>query len=104
GSAPPAVLVLALSEAQAELLRRLTARSPVLQNRPFHLEISVPGEVRHRECDVLVVSLTRSHPHRCVPLGEDATDLALALTRVRQRLLIFGDTGTLMRPAQWQGA
>jgi hypothetical protein len=102
GKGTPAVLVLALSEAQAELLRRLTARSTVLQGRPFALEIAVPGQVRQRECDVLVLSLTRSH-HRCAPLGEDAGDLALALTRPRQRLVIFGDVGTLVKRAHWHG-
>jgi hypothetical protein len=103
GSVSAGVLVLALSEAQADLLRRLTARSALLQSRPFRLEITVPGQVRHREADVLVISLTRSHSHRCVPLGEDIGDLPLALTRARQRLLVFGDLGTLIRRAHWQG-
>jgi hypothetical protein len=103
GKGAPAVLVLALYEAQAELLRRLVARSPLLQARAFALEIAVPGQVRQRECEVLVLSLTRSHAHRCVPLGEDAADLALALTRSRRRILVFGDIGTLMKRTQWQG-
>ncbi len=97
------MLVLALYEAQAELLRRLVGRSAILRARPFPLEIAVPSQVRHRECDVLVLSLTRSHAHRCVPLGEDAADLALALTRPRQRLLVFGDLGTLVKRTNWQG-
>jgi hypothetical protein len=103
GSGTPSVLVLALYEAQAEMLRRLTARSPILQARTFALEISVPGQAHHRECDVLVLSLTRSHAHRCVPYGEDIADLAMALTRARQRLLVFGDLGTLFKRTQWQG-
>ncbi len=103
GKGPCGVLVLALYEAQAELLRRLVSRSPALQNRRFPLEITVPGQVRHRECDVLVLSLTRSHAHRCVPYGEDVADLALALTRPRHRALIFADPGTLARRAHWQG-
>ena len=103
GSATPSVLVLALYEAQAEMLRRLTARSPILQGRSFALEISVPGQTRQRECDVLVLSLTRSHAHRCVPYGEDVADLAMALTRARQRVLVFGDLGTLYKRTQWQG-
>ena len=99
----PSVLVLALSEAQAELLRRLAHRSAALQKRPFPLEIAVPGKARQRECDVLVLSLTRSHAHRCVPFGEDAADLARALTRPRQRLLVFGDPGALVKRTHWQG-
>jgi hypothetical protein len=104
GSGTPSVLVLALYEAQAEMLRRLTARSPILQARKFALEISVPGQACHRECDVLVLSLTRSHAHRCVPYGEDSADLAMALTRARRRVLVFGDLGTLFKRTQWQGA
>ena len=103
GKATPAVLVIALYEAQAELLRRLVGRSAILRSRPLALEIASPAQVRQRECDVLMVSLTRSHSHRCVPFGDDAADLALALTRARQRLLVFGDPGTLVRRTQWQG-
>jgi hypothetical protein len=103
GKGVPAILVLALYESQAELLRRLTARSAILKGRGLALEIAVPGQVRHRECDVLVLSMTRSHTHRCVPLGDDATDLALALTRPRQRILVFGDIGTLNKRVQWHG-
>jgi hypothetical protein len=99
----PSVLVLALYEAQAELLRHLAARSTALQARSFQLEIAVPNQARHRECDVLVLSLTRSHAHRCVPFGENAADLAVAMTRPRERLLIFGDLGTLVKRTHWHG-
>lgn len=103
GQATTRVLVVALYDAQAELLRRLVERSAILKSRPLALEIAAPGQVRQRECDVLVVSLTRSHTHRSVAFGEDVADLAVTLTRARQRLLIFGDPGTLMRRCQWQG-
>jgi hypothetical protein len=103
GKAAPSVLVVALYAAQAELLRRLVARSALLRSCPFPLEVAAPGQARQRECDILVLSLTRSHAHRCVPLGEDAADLALALTRPRQRLVVFGDIGTLAKRTQWHG-
>jgi hypothetical protein len=103
GKGAPAILVVALHEAQAELLRRLTARSAILASRPLALEITASSQLRQRECDVLVLSLTRSHAHRCVPLGDDATDLALALTRPRQQLVVFGDLGTLVKRSHWQG-
>ncbi len=103
GQAAPGVLVVALYKAQAELLRRLVGRSAVLQARPLALEIASAAQVRHRECDVLVVSLTRSHTHRSVAFGDDVADLAVALDAARHRLLIFGDPGTLLRRSQWHG-
>jgi hypothetical protein len=103
GKGMPAVLVLALYDAQAELIRRLVERSEVLRSRPFPLEVAGPPRARQRECDVLVLSLTRSHAHRCVPFGEGPADLALALTRPRRRLLVFGDPGTLVKRSGWHG-
>jgi hypothetical protein len=47
--------------------------------------------------------LTRSHSHRAVSYGDDVHHLALALTRSRSRLLVFGDPGTLARRGQWEG-
>jgi hypothetical protein len=52
----------------------------------------------------LFLSLTRSHSHRAVPLGEDPAWLPLALTRAAGRLVLFADAGTLARRIQWPGA
>jgi len=51
----------------------------------------------------MLVSLTRSHTHRAVTFGDSPQTLALALTRARDRLLLFGDPGTLVRRSQWLG-
>jgi superfamily I DNA and/or RNA helicase len=67
------------------------------------LEVGVPALFRQRECPVVLVSLTRSHTHRAVSYGEGPQALALALTRARDRLLLFGDPGTLVRRSHWQG-
>ena len=87
-----------------ELLGLLIGRSAALKNTPVRIELGVPSAFRQRECQVALVSLTRSHTHRAVSYGEGPHALALALTRAAARLLLFGDPGTLVRRSQWQGA
>jgi hypothetical protein len=99
----PEVAVLALYEGQTELLRRLIGQSEVLRAHPVLLEIGVAGRFRQRECEVVFLSLTRSHAHRSVPYGTDVADLALALTRARRKLYVFGDLGTMVKRTHWQG-
>jgi hypothetical protein len=98
--APGPVAVLALSAAQAELIRRLARAAPGL---PADLVIDVPAALRQREAGTVVVSLTRSHAHRAVPYGDEPDWLPLALSRGRGRLVLVGDPGTLARRAQWDG-
>jgi hypothetical protein len=99
-TAPGPVAVLALSAAQAELIRRLARGEPGL---PTDLLIDVPPALRQREAGTVVVSLTRSHTHRAVFYGDDPDWLPLALSRGRGRLVLVGDPGTLARRAQWDG-
>jgi hypothetical protein len=99
----PQVAVISPSSAQVELLRRLIERSTVLARAPWAVEVNVPAAFRHRECWVGLVSLTRSHSHRSVTWADTPQTLALALTRARWQLLLFGDPGTLARRADWQG-
>ena len=90
-------------EAQVELIRRLIRRSPALAASPVAVEVGLPGIFRHRDCQVAIVSLTRSHTHRAVTYGEHPRGLVLAMTRARSRVIVFGDPGTLARRSQWQG-
>ncbi len=99
----PEVVVLALFEGQADLLRRLLSRSEVLRAHPIPFEVAVHAQLRQRECAVVLLSLTRSHAHRSVPFGADVADLAVALTRARHKLYVFGDPGTLVKRTHWQG-
>jgi hypothetical protein len=96
----PAVAVIALYPSQAELIRLLAARVPALEACPLVIEIGTPEQFRQRECLTALVSMTRSHPHRPVSFGEGPQALALALTRARARLILFGDPGTLVRRCQ----
>jgi hypothetical protein len=100
GASPPAVV--ALYPAQAELIRLLLGRSRAFAGRRAPV-VDVPAAFREREFDTVLVSLTRSHAHRAVTFGEGPEFLALALTRARLRLVLFGDAGTLARRAQWAG-
>jgi hypothetical protein len=94
--------VIALYRAQAELIRRLVANSPVLA--ASSIDIGTPADFQEGEYATVLVSLTRSHSHRAVPFGEGPHALATALTRARSRLLIFGDPGTLARRSEWTNA
>jgi hypothetical protein len=86
-----------------ELIRKLIERSALLARSPLAVEVNVPAAFRHRECAVALVSLTRSHGHRAVTWADAPQTLALALTRARWQLWLFGDPGTLARRAGWQG-
>jgi hypothetical protein len=99
--APSPVGVLALTAAQASLIRQLVARANVLVGAD--ITVTVPPGLRQREMKTLIVSLTRSHVNRAVYYGEDPTWLPLALARCRERLILVGDPGTLARRAQWDG-
>jgi hypothetical protein len=102
GGGAHSLAVVALSAAQAELIRLLAERSPALAAGPA-VRVDVPAGFREEEFDTVLVSLTRSHAHRAVPFGEGPALLALALTRARRRLVVFGDAGTLARRGQWAG-
>jgi hypothetical protein len=89
------VVVTATYPAQVALLRLLCSPSA---------HVRLPEELAHRECDVLVLSLTRSHFSRAVTYGDNPVAMVQMLTRPRKRLVIAGDPGTLARRAQWEGA
>ena len=93
--------VVALFPAQAELIRRLLVQVPALA--ALEIRVDTPAGFSQQECAIVVLSLTRSHGNRAVCYGEGPQALALALTRVRQRLVICGDPGTLSRRRQWEG-
>jgi hypothetical protein len=99
----PAIAVVALYLPQAELIRRLMHREPVLVALGHEVQVGVPSTFRHREAGVVLLSLTRSHTHRAVTFGEGPQMLALAMTRARSKLIVFGDPGTLVRRSQWDG-
>jgi hypothetical protein len=98
---PPTVAVVTLYPAQAELVRRLVARAPALADG--RLKIEIAAGFPQREADLVLLSLTRSHTHRAVAYGADPGALLVALTRAREKLIIFGDAGTLLRRSQWDG-
>src|SRR5262249_10312981 len=94
--------VVALYEAQARLIRLLIAAdAESLASAGLDVRVDAPAGFHERECAIALVSLTRSHTHRATSFGESPAALALALTRGRTRLLLFGDPGTLARRAEW---
>ena len=99
----PFVALVALSAAQVELLVCLLQRLPQLASCSGLIEVGVPGSFQQRQCHTALISMTRSHTHRAVSFGNGPDDLLLALTRATQRLILFGDPGTLLRRSQWSG-
>ena len=103
GDADPHVAVLSLHSAPVELLRLLVRRSTALAGSGLRILVGLPSALAHRECPVVCLGLTRSHANRAVPFSDDPRDLLLALTRATERLLVFGDPGTIARRSQWFG-
>ena len=104
------------ARAIAELLPRLPRSHRVAVAAPYRAQTELlrhfcrgafvaPVEhLAHAECDLLVISLTRSHVARAVTYGDDPLDMLCLLARARCRILFVGDPGTLARRAQWEGA
>ncbi len=84
---------------QVAVLRNLVGRSARLSRIP----VLDSAEAARHECDLLAVSLTRSHVARAVTYGETPAILAGLLCRARKKLLLAGDPGTLARRLQWEG-
>lgn len=102
-SGKPTIGVMALYPAQVELIRRLLAQVPALAAAGLEVQVDLPSAFRQRECALALLSLTRSHTHRAVSFGSEPQLLPLALTRARNKLVVFGDAGTLARRSQWEG-
>jgi hypothetical protein len=99
----PAVGVVALYSAQAELIRRLIALSLPLRAAEVDFLVADPEACRDFECPVVLVSLTRSPGNRVASLGEEPQWLTWALTRATNKILVFGDPSALHRRCQWDG-
>jgi hypothetical protein len=84
---------------QVTLLRRLASRS----SRSSGVRLLDVTEMARHECELLIVSLTRSHVARAVSFGESPSILAALLGRARKKVLFVGDPGTLARRLQWEG-
>jgi hypothetical protein len=100
---PLSVAVIALYPAQAELIRLLLAdEAESLASAGVDVRVDVPAAFYERNCALALVCLTRSHTHRATSFGAGPAGLVTALTRGRDRLIVFGDAGTLARRAEWQ--
>jgi len=94
------IAVLTPFAAQAVLLRGLIQQAAFYPLLGHWLEVATLEEFRQRECWLAVVSLTRSDPQRVVSYGETGDELAIALSRARERLVVVGDAATLARRVQ----
>lgn len=103
GPQKPRVAVLALYLGQVQLIRHLLLQPQAPNLNGIDLTVDLPTALCHQEADVVMVSLTRSHTHRAVSYAKSTSDLVLALTRARSKLVLIGDPGTLVRRTQWEG-
>jgi hypothetical protein len=100
---PLPIGVIALYAAQAELIRLLlAAEAEALASAGLDVRVDVPSAFHERDCALALVSLTRSHTHRATSFGDGPSALVTAFTRGRDKLMMFGDAGTLARRAEWQ--
>ncbi|HEV3143095.1 MAG TPA: AAA domain-containing protein [Gemmataceae bacterium] len=97
------VAILTSYPAQAELMRQLLKREAIAIPKPIRLTVDYAGDFQHQECELAVISLTRSHERRAVPFGDNPLLVPFALTRARKRIIFVGDPGTLCRRSQWEG-
>jgi AAA domain len=97
--AKPGLAVTSPFATQVAVLRRLAGKSPRLAAVP----VLEAAEAAHHECDLLAVSLTRSHVARAVPFGDHPDVVAGLLGGVRKKVVFAGDPGTLARRLQWEG-
>ncbi len=97
--AGPHIVVASPFPTQVLLLRRVLSRSARLAS----LRVIDVSEAAGHECELLVVSLTRSHVARAVQFGESPGVLARLLGCARKKVLFVGDPGTLARRLQWEG-
>jgi hypothetical protein len=103
GAHPLSIGVIALYPAQAELIQLLLAtEAEGLASAGLDVRVHVPSAFYERDCAIALVSLTRSHTHRAASFGDSPSTLVSALTRGREKLVLFGDAGTLARRAEWQ--
>ena len=62
---------------------------------PKNLRISTIDSFQGQECDTIILSLVRSNEDQTIGFLKDYRRLNVALTRAKNRLLIFGDSITL---------
>lgn len=96
------VAVLALYQGQVDLIRILIERSELLKGLG-KISVNLPDAFRQNEVSTVLLSLTRSHSHRAVAIGESPAQFPLACTRARDRVVLFADPGNLVKRAAWQG-
>lgn len=101
--ADPYLAILALTSAQVDLLTALFQRHRHYTDWRGKVFLGLPGDLKYNICHTALVSLVRSHTHHAVTYGQDPDDLHLALSLASQRLILFADTGTLVRRSQWSG-
>jgi hypothetical protein len=92
--------VVVLYPAQVALLQLLIRGTAATT---LNVAIDTPEAFREREYAVVFLGLTRSHSHRAVSFGDTPETLALAMSRARSQLVLFGDPGSLARRSLWDG-
>ena len=93
GMAPGHICVVAPYHAQVTLLRTML---------PPAIDCKTVDGYQGGERDAVVLSLTRSNPHRVVGFLADERRLNVAITRAKRGLILVGDEQTLSAAPVWR--
>jgi hypothetical protein len=99
--------IIAFYKGQVELIRRLIVQNKAIGARPdSEGEFLCAGSIRvavksvdafqGRECPIIILSFTRSNHRQNVGFVDDPNRLNVAMSRARKRLILLGDTQTLV--------
>lgn len=91
--------IISMYAAQTEAIR-IKARAAFGEDHA--LEIHTVDGFQGRDKDSILISTVRSNPRGYIGFLKDPRRLNVALTRARNRLLIFGNSSTLAFPRYWE--
>lgn len=91
--------IISMYAAQTEVIR-IKVRAALGEDHA--LEIHTVDGFQGRDKDTIFISTVRSNPQGHIGFLKDPRRLNVALTRARNKLLIFGNSSTLVFPRYWE--
>jgi len=106
-----AIGIMAFYGGQVELIRRLIRNDKFLEavesgsgqflcKGKITVAVNSVDSFQGKECPVIILSFTRSNPHKNIGFVDDANRLNVAMSRARKKLILIGDTATFTNRAK----
>ncbi len=104
--------IIAFYAGQVELIKKLIRENDDLEvqeqsnNGQFlckgliNVVVNTVDSFQGKECSIVILSFTRSNPHRNIGFVDDANRLNVAMSRARKKLILLGDTKTFTSRSQ----